>query len=339
MSTRIMSLCWPLRMGAAAKAVLVSLADQANDDGVCWPSQQSLCERTCLGERAVRSALRWLEQAGLLSTDVRHDKRGRRSSNCYTVTPQNFCPERATAVGGDSGHSSAPAPTAESTGFKAANGDDMACPEPQVAPQRAAKTGSPEPSNLAAPPALDADGTTGTSCRHHRHLLPGHYIEPSKEPNTPQPPKRGAEASGSEAKPNATATPESNGLVTLAEALEVAKAWGERAIPADDPIWAYAGEVGIPEEFLELAWHEFKARRYGASKRQRGLRGWRQTFRNSVRDNWYRLWFIPALGQVAQLSTVGKQAMMALEAARAARDAARAEQAAQAGADEDLGGH
>lgn len=334
MSTRIMSLCWPLRMGAAAKAVLVSLADQANDDGVCWPSQQSLCDRTCLGERAVRSALRWLEQAGLLSTDVRHDKRGRRSSNCYTVTPQNFCPERATAVGGDSGHSSAPAPTAESTGLKAANGDDVATPP---APN-AAEVGGSAPSISAAPPALNADGTTGSKCRHHRQQMPGHYIEPSKEPNTPQPPKRGAQALLSGSVLDAPVSVDDTKLITLADALAVAKAWGVRAIPADDPIWAYAADVGIPEEFLELAWHEFKARRSGASKRQRGLRGWRQAFRNSVRDNWFRLWYIPAGRRVAELSTVGKQAMMALEAARAARDAARAEQAAQAGADEELGG-
>lgn len=55
MSTIIMSACWPLQgMSPSQKAVLVSLADQANDDGVCWPSVESIGRRTCLSERAVR---------------------------------------------------------------------------------------------------------------------------------------------------------------------------------------------------------------------------------------------------------------------------------------------
>lgn len=39
MSTIIMSQCWPLQgLSVTQKAVLISLADQANDDGVCWPA-------------------------------------------------------------------------------------------------------------------------------------------------------------------------------------------------------------------------------------------------------------------------------------------------------------
>ena len=146
--------------------------------------------------------------------------------------------------------------------------------------------------------------------------------------------------------------PEDAKLITLADALAVARAAGVKAIPADDAIWAYAADVGIPEDFIELAWHEFKVRRGDATKRQRGLVGWRKAFRNSVRDNWFRLWFIPAGRRVAELSTVGKQALAALEAARALRDAARAERlplagdaganddgAGGAGADADMGGN
>ena len=83
MSTIIMTACWPLQgMSPAQKAVLVSLADNANDDGVCWPSVARIAERTCLSERAVRNALRWLEQVHVLTA---HQRAGR--STWYTVSP------------------------------------------------------------------------------------------------------------------------------------------------------------------------------------------------------------------------------------------------------------
>lgn len=64
-----MGLCWPLQLPPTAKAVLISLADQANDQGVCWPSLPGIVERTCFGRTAVIEAIRWLEKAGLLLVD------------------------------------------------------------------------------------------------------------------------------------------------------------------------------------------------------------------------------------------------------------------------------
>lgn len=83
-----MSACWPLQgMSPAQKAVLISLADNANDEGVCWPSIAKIGVRTCLSERAVRNALRWLEESGLL---VSNQRSGR--STYYTICPGNFDP-------------------------------------------------------------------------------------------------------------------------------------------------------------------------------------------------------------------------------------------------------
>ncbi|OTJ83071.1 hypothetical protein CAZ01_06460 [Pseudomonas aeruginosa] len=80
-----MTQCWPLQgMSAPQKAVLISLADNSNDDGVCWPSVAKIAERTCLSERAVRNALRWLEDAKIL---ISHQRNGR--STWYTVTRWN----------------------------------------------------------------------------------------------------------------------------------------------------------------------------------------------------------------------------------------------------------
>ncbi len=87
MSTILMTACWPLEMSAAQKSVLISLADNANDDGVCWPSIARICERTCLKERAVRNAIRWLESVGLL---VAKERAGR--STYYVVTPASYAP-------------------------------------------------------------------------------------------------------------------------------------------------------------------------------------------------------------------------------------------------------
>lgn len=88
MSTVIMSACWPLSgMSPAQKAVLISLADNANDEGVCWPSVATIGVRTCLSERAVRNALRWLEEAGVLTSNQRFGR-----STWYSITPAGYAP-------------------------------------------------------------------------------------------------------------------------------------------------------------------------------------------------------------------------------------------------------
>ena len=88
MSTIIMSQCWPLQgMNASQKAVLISLADNANDDGVCWPSIRYIAERTCLSPRAVQGAIRWLVEKGALKINERQGR-----STVYTVTPADFAP-------------------------------------------------------------------------------------------------------------------------------------------------------------------------------------------------------------------------------------------------------
>lgn len=86
MSTIIMSQCWPLQnLSVTQKAVLISLADQANDDGVCWPAIGTIAKRCCMSARAVRSAMDHLEVVGLLSRERRYN-----SSNVYAVTPDKF---------------------------------------------------------------------------------------------------------------------------------------------------------------------------------------------------------------------------------------------------------
>lgn len=72
-----MSACWPLQMPPSPKAVLISLADNANDHGECWPSIAKICERTCLGKTAVIEAIKFLEATGLVLADRTNGRHSR----------------------------------------------------------------------------------------------------------------------------------------------------------------------------------------------------------------------------------------------------------------------
>ena len=87
MSTIIMSQCWPLQISPTAKAVLISLADNANDQGHCWPSLSTIAMRTCFSERAVQNGIKWLEEHGLVKANRSN---GRHTT--YVVTPNGFQP-------------------------------------------------------------------------------------------------------------------------------------------------------------------------------------------------------------------------------------------------------
>lgn len=88
MSTIIMSKCWPLQMPPTQKSVLISLADNANDEGICWPAISTIAMRTCFKERAVQNAIRWLEDHDALVKDMRTG-----TSTRYILTPDLFKPQ------------------------------------------------------------------------------------------------------------------------------------------------------------------------------------------------------------------------------------------------------
>jgi hypothetical protein len=94
-------------MSPAQKAVLISLADQANDDGYCWPSVKTISDRTCLSERAVQGAIKWLQSACLIASSER-----RGTSTVYQITPAAYAPpqEMRPADAAPSGADAAPPP-------------------------------------------------------------------------------------------------------------------------------------------------------------------------------------------------------------------------------------
>lgn len=96
---------------------------------------------------------------------------------------------------------------------------------------------------------------------------------------------------------------------------------GEKPVPADDPIFDYADDTGIPREFLQLAWREFTRKHRDSQRLQKD---WRAHFRNAVRGNWAKLWWMPPEGGCS-LTTQGVQA----KRERDAEAARKAEQQAQ----------
>lgn len=123
MSTIIMSQCWPLQgLSVTQKAVLISLADQANDDGVCWPAVGTIAARCCMSARAVRTAMDHLEAVGLLTRDRRFN-----SSTVYKVTPANFdkaaAPSKAGRKSGKGGTAPGAGAAPLAGGAPAAGGD------------------------------------------------------------------------------------------------------------------------------------------------------------------------------------------------------------------------
>lgn len=159
MSTIIMSQCWPLQsLSVTQKAVLISLADQANDDGVCWPAIGTIAKRCCMSERAVRTAMDHLEAVGLLSRERRFN-----SSNVYSVTPSKF---DASAAGTKAKRKAKKSGTAPGAGAAA---DAGGAPDaPGAAPD-------------AGGPARGA-GLEVRPVPPNRHITP---IEPSEEPQVP----------------------------------------------------------------------------------------------------------------------------------------------------------
>ncbi|MBS3725892.1 helix-turn-helix domain-containing protein [Stenotrophomonas sp. PE591] len=123
MSTIIMSQCWPLQgLSVTQKSVLISLADQANDDGVCWPAVGTIAARCCMSARAVRTAMDHLEAVGLLTRDRRFN-----SSTVYKVTPANFdkavAPSKAGRKAGKAGTAPGAGAAPHAGGAPAAGGD------------------------------------------------------------------------------------------------------------------------------------------------------------------------------------------------------------------------
>lgn len=72
MSVEFMTAIWNLpQMSATLKFVLLKLGDNANDDGVCWPSIGYIAAKCGISDRAVQGAISKLEKLGYLKRELR----------------------------------------------------------------------------------------------------------------------------------------------------------------------------------------------------------------------------------------------------------------------------
>ena len=105
---------------------------------------------------------------------------------------------------------------------------------------------------------------------------------------------------------------------TLKTFLDGCKANGVKPIPDDHPIRQYMADSGISEEMAQIAWLRFREEHTVGARKSKRYTDWPATFANSVKDRWYRLWFVKAEGE-AEWTSEGLQAKRAIEAAQAAK--------------------
>ena len=86
MSIALMTEAWRADLPTGRKMVLLSLCDNASDQGECYPSIESIAKRCGMTDRSVYNHLAELEKLGML---VRQDRHGR--SNLYRLNPCKFC--------------------------------------------------------------------------------------------------------------------------------------------------------------------------------------------------------------------------------------------------------
>lgn len=94
------------------------------------------------------------------------------------------------------------------------------------------------------------------------------------------------------------------------------RARGESVVSGYAPVFEYAEQAGIPDEFIRLAWDEFKRRHMpGGIWEQTKREDWRQSFLAALQTNALRLWYFDAKSQGFLLTTVGMQAELSTRSA------------------------
>lgn len=161
-----MSAVWALDLGPSEKFVLLALADNANDDGTCWPSVATICSKTSLAERTVRKLIHKLQGLGQVIISERYGR-----SNVFTVTPAPRAPL----------HEMHPAPDA---------------PPPlhqeQGTPARSAPTPAPRAPRIIKEPSIEPSVESSIETRAEVQSVFDHYREVWRHPKSALDAKRTA---------------------------------------------------------------------------------------------------------------------------------------------------
>ncbi|RAY40361.1 helix-turn-helix domain-containing protein, partial [Enterobacter hormaechei subsp. oharae] len=93
MSSKILGNVWDAcaahDIKGAKLVIMARLADYSNDDGVCYPSVETICRQLGLGESTVRTAIAELESSGWLRREARR-KGNRNTSNLYHLNAERL---------------------------------------------------------------------------------------------------------------------------------------------------------------------------------------------------------------------------------------------------------
>ncbi|WP_073850046.1 helix-turn-helix domain-containing protein [Escherichia coli] len=89
MSMNLMAKAMNIKVGnPLRKLILIKLADNANDNGECWPSYQHVADQCEVSRSTVKSHIRALEEMGLLKRECRR-KGELNQSNVFYLTLDN----------------------------------------------------------------------------------------------------------------------------------------------------------------------------------------------------------------------------------------------------------
>ena len=70
MSFKLMAQSLDIKTGSSTtKLVLLKLCDNANDQGICWPSQDTIAEQCEISKRTVVSTIKKLEEMGIIAIE------------------------------------------------------------------------------------------------------------------------------------------------------------------------------------------------------------------------------------------------------------------------------
>lgn len=94
MSTQAIAWAMQQRTGSSTgKVLLMCLANYADENGSCWPSQSTLAKEAELSERAIRKWLKQLEASGFIERRHRHRPDGSRTSDLIRLRIENQQPD------------------------------------------------------------------------------------------------------------------------------------------------------------------------------------------------------------------------------------------------------
>lgn len=106
MSIKAMNWAWEQNLPPGSKLILMALADNADDQGYCWPKIKTIAAKCCVSERTAQRLVKDLLDSGLLKISARFNALGGQVSNGYTLEmypPDKLSPSPALIQeGGDS---------------------------------------------------------------------------------------------------------------------------------------------------------------------------------------------------------------------------------------------